>query len=409
MQYPIEDAVFAIEGWVPKNQIHKLRPLIEGKAVFFEPIVVEKEDRIPTCMENKDVGRIGEDLVRIYDIPAATDKDPSGWVFCAFVLFFAMIIADGGYGLIFLGLAFFLKAKFPNLKAGAKRFMQLIFILATTCIVWGILTSSFFGIDMGPKGPLAKLSILDRIAEKKAAFPMQKNDSVHKFWVKKYPAIQSAKTGQEMHSRAVAKKGKIKSYEMLRKFSNNILLEFSLFVGVVHVCLGLLRYCRRNFANLGWVAFAIGGYLYFPVSLKATSMIEFLGWIPKDTAATVGIQLIYIGMGAAVLLALFQKRLRGIGEITHVIEVFADILSYLRLYALALASSIMASTFNDIGLGIGLVVGSIIILLGHSVNLLLASMGGVIHGLRLNFIEWYHYCFEGEGKIFNPLRKLKEE
>ncbi|NGX46301.1 MAG: hypothetical protein K940chlam2_01490, partial [Chlamydiae bacterium] len=98
---------------------------------------------------------------------------------------------------------------------------------------------------------------------------------------------------------------------------------------------------------------------------------------------------------------------KGMGEIVQLIQVFADVLSYLRLYALALASTIMARTFNEMGLGIGLVFGAAVILVGHTINILLGTMGGVIHGLRLNFIEWYHYCFEGEGKLFNPLRKLK--
>ncbi len=67
----------------------------------------------------------------------------------------------------------------------------------------------------------------------------------------------------------------------------------------------------------------------------------------------------------------------------------------------------MARTFNSMGLEIGLVVGSVVILAGHSINLLLGTMGGVIHGLRLNFIEWYHYSFDGEGRLFNPLRRLR--
>jgi len=114
VDFPIEDTIFSIEGWVPKNKTEKLLTLIEGKALFFEPIAIEKEDQVPTCMENKDSARIGEDLVRIYDIPSSTDKDPSSWVLWAFALFFAMILADGGYGLVYLGLAFFLKKKFPN-------------------------------------------------------------------------------------------------------------------------------------------------------------------------------------------------------------------------------------------------------------------------------------------------------
>jgi V/A-type H+-transporting ATPase subunit I len=79
----------------------------------------------------------------------------------------------------------------------------------------------------------------------------------------------------------------------------------------------------------------------------------------------------------------------------------------LRLYALGLAGSIMAATFNNVGAAVGFAAGVLVVLLGHGVNILLGTMSGVIHGLRLNFIEWYHYSFDGGGKLFNPLMKHK--
>jgi len=88
-----------------------------------------------------------------------------------------------------------------------------------------------------------------------------------------------------------------------------------------------------------------------------------------------------------------------------VIQVFADVLSYLRLYALALGGMVMAHTFNDhLGIEVGVVSGTLILLAGHFVNIGICAMGGVIHGLRLNFLEWYHYSFEGGGRLFNPLK-----
>lgn len=407
VDFSIEGRLFSIEAWVPENKIEDLPALIDDLPIAFERIAPSKEEKIPTYMENQNSSAIGEDLVKIYDIPAATDKDPSTWVLWAFTLFFAMILADGGYGLLYLGLAFFLKKKFPDLKGGAKRFLKLLFILSISCVAWGILTTSFFGTEISPKSPISKFSLLNHMAAKKAEYHSAQNDATHKEWLEKFPSIAGVKSGKEILAKAhKIKDGRIQ-YVMLDQYSNNILLEFSLLVGVLHISLSLLRYFRRNLANLGWVFFAIGGYLYFPVALNATSIIEFLGLIPKTIAETIGLQLLYGGIALAVVLALIQKRLKGLGEITQVISVFADILSYLRLYALALASSIMARTFNDMGMGIGLVVGSVVILLGHSVNLLLGTMGGVIHGLRLNFIEWYHYSFEGEGRLFNPLRRLR--
>jgi V/A-type H+-transporting ATPase subunit I len=65
---------------------------------------------------------------------------------------------------------------------------------------------------------------------------------------------------------------------------------------------------------------------------------------------------------------------------------------------------IMASTFNLIGMDLGLFGGAITILGGHLSNIAVSIMGGVIHGLRLNFLEWYHYSFEGGGRLFHPLK-----
>ncbi len=68
---------------------------------------------------------------------------------------------------------------------------------------------------------------------------------------------------------------------------------------------------------------------------------------------------------------------------------------------------IMANTYNTLGADLGPIFGAIVILGGHLINMTLATMGGVIHGLRLNFLEWYHYSFEGGGHLFNPLRLRK--
>src|SRR5262249_3321915 len=115
----------------------------------------------------------------------------------------------------------------------------------------------------------------------------------------------------------------------------------------------------------------------------------------------------YGGLGLAVILAIVQRRLVGLAEIMHVIQVFADVMSYLRIYALSLAGLIMAATFNRIAASAPVYVGFLILLAVHSLNFSLALIGGLIHGLRLNFIEWYHYSFEGGGKKFNPLTLLK--
>jgi V/A-type H+-transporting ATPase subunit I len=407
VSYPMGDSLFSVEAWIPENKTNILYSIIDGMAVHCEPIAIEENDSIPTYMQNKGAQRIGEDLVRIYDIPATSDRDPSGWVFWFFALFFSMIVADGGYGLVYLGLCLYFKYKYPVLKAGAKRFLKLATILSSGCIIWGVLTSAFFGLSINPKSWLGKLSVMQHLAVQKADYHLAQKDDVYRFWILKFSDLTNITSGQEFLDLACVKKGQHLAYVALDAFSDSILLEFSLMIGIIHISLSFLRYLWRHWAGIGWVIFMAGGYLYFPSILKATSLVHFLGVIDKITAEEIGLQLIYTGVAAALFLALLQKRLKGIGEIATMIQVFADGLSYLRLYALGLAGVIMAETFNEIGRDVGLFLGVLVILVGHGVNVMLGIMAGMIHGLRLNFIEWYHYSFEGGGRLFSPLMRLK--
>jgi V/A-type H+-transporting ATPase subunit I len=404
--FPLENSLFAIEAWVPENKTNILYSIIDKMAVHCEQILVEEHDTVPTYLENKGVNAIGEDLVRIYDIPATTDRDPSGWVFWFFALFFSMIVADGGYGLIYLALCVYFKYKYPILKKSSRRFLKLATILSVGCVIWGVLTSSIFGLNIEAKPLLGKLSALEYLTEEKAKYHMEQKDDVYKFWTSKLPKLASAQTPEQFVAEGTMVKGGHIKEVVYDSFSRSILLEFSLIIGVIHISLSLLRTLWRHIAGIGWVAFLVGAYLYFPSILKATSLVHILGFVGKAEGAAIGLQLIYFGIGTAVILALIQKRFKGIGEVATVIPVFADVLSYLRLYALGLAGAIMAETFNEIGQNVGLFLGFLVILLGHGINIMLGLMAGMIHGLRLNFIEWYHHCFVGGGRLFRPLERL---
>lgn len=407
VSYPIENSIFLIQAWVPENKLEKLDQLTKNFNVNFEEIAIEKSDRVPTYLENKGAAKIGEDLVTIYDVPSINDKDPSMFVLVFFAIFFAVIIGDLGYGLVLLILSFFLKFKIKNPKPLGSRIIKLSMILSVACIGWGILVGSFFGIDVSLKSPLNKVILINNLAIKKANYHIEKKDLGYQTWVEQFPELKKAKDGKEFLLNGYIVENNEKKLVVLNSFKNSLLMEFSLLMGVIHLTISFLRYIRRNWAGLGWILFMIGGYLYFPSFLKATSMIHFLHILDKPTCFFIGKILLYSGIGLAMAISIFVKKFMGILDITVMISVFADIMSYVRLYALGLAGVIMADTFNTMGLSLGIIFGPIVILGGHIMNLLLNIMSGSIHGLRLNFIEWYHYSFEGDGKLFDPLRLLK--
>ena len=401
-----EGSLFCVEAWIPKTKRKKMLSLLSGLAVHCEEIQIEKEDAVPTILDNKGVQKIGEDLVRVYDCPASGDRDPSGWVFWFFAFFFAIIVADGGYGLLYLGVAIYLKWKFRTFKGMAKRMFRLLIVLSSFIVVWGVLTTSFFGMNISQENPLRKVSLFQWLVEKKATYHLQHKDAIYQEWVERFPSIAKASTGKEfLH--ATAESGSDKQPLAAAKFNDNILIEFSLFIGVVHVCLSLLRYARRNYASIGWFCFLVGGYLVFPSAIDALSMFNVLTGLDPAMTLIIGKQIFYGGLILGVLMLFLQHGWKGIKEIPIVIQLFGDILSYLRLYALALAGGMMATTFNEMGEMVGIIGGTFVILAGHVMNMGLGIMSGVIHGLRLNFIEWYHYSFVGGGRYFNPLRRVK--
>ncbi|SCA58436.1 V-type ATP synthase subunit I [Chlamydiales bacterium SCGC AB-751-O23] len=411
----LDNKLFSVEAWVAKNKLDSCMLLLKKKGIMAQPVIIEEEEKVPTYLENEGLAKVGEDLVNVYDTPAITDKDPSIWVLWSFAFFFAIIIGDGGYGLLFLAAALLIKLKSGKLKGLSNRVLKLVLILSSSCVLWGICTTSFFGMKVDIDHPIRKLSPLNYIVKKKVDYHFVKKDLTYQKWVKDFPSLKKFKNPQSILRNAKIQSGKEVKYVLYDDFADKILMEFAILVGVLHLCISFLRLILQNWNGVGWICAIIGGYLYFPASdlLSATSFMHFI--LPFESAflAAMGKIMMFGGMGTAVVLSLIQNKLMGIFEIINVIQIFSDILSYLRLYALGLAGGMVSQAFNQMGLdliysgALGMFFGPFVIVLGHAINILLSLMGGVIHGLRLNFLEWYHYCFEGGGKLLRPLKMIK--
>ncbi len=403
--WPMEGTFFAVSGWVPMNKMKEMDQLVEKMGVRVEEVAIESTDRVPTYLENEGLPRIGEDLVHIYDTPSVKDKDPSLWVLGCFAFFFAFIVGDGGYGLIFLAAALYFRYKRPNLQGAKKRVLTLVILLACACIGWGVLTHSFFGIPFAPDGMIRKWSLLQWLIEKKAAFHISQHDDVYTYWVEKFPAAAQITDPAAFVRAAATPNENAFSYDLMNKFSDSIMFELALLVGIVHILIAMGRYLTRNWAFLGWMLVIVGCYLYFPHYLGVSSMLQYLGGIDRTQAGINGPYLIAGGTAIAIIIATVKNKLLGLTEVMVFIQVFADVMSYLRLYALGLSGSIISATLNEVVGVLPMAVAAVLLLVGHVVNMTLAVMGGIIHGLRLNFLEWYHYSFEGGGKAFKPLKK----
>ncbi len=347
------DGVFALQGWVPEARVTEVFALAEREqlAAVAEPPTAAEQP--PTLLENTPQVAAGEDLVRFYQTPDYRAWDPSRVLFGSFALFFAMILSDAGYAAL-LGVLLVVFWGRLGRSPMAKRMRSLSLALVGGAAVWGVLVGSYFGVAPAPDSFLGQLKVLD-----------------------------------------------INDFDAM--------MRLSVIIGVLHLVLANAITARtawgqaRAGVGLGWIAGLLGG------------LVWWLGW------PLVGIGL--LGGGLAMVFFFSGTRrpttpaqaalrvLEGLGGLTNVTRVFGDVLSYLRLFALGLASASLALTFNDLAgqvadiPGPGLLLSILILLIGHALNLALALLSGVVHGLRLNFIEFYNWGLSGEGYPFRPFAK----
>jgi V/A-type H+-transporting ATPase subunit I len=395
----LDNRLFAMTGWVPQTQLQEVLALAHSLDIFTNLLSTLPEETPPTYLENDNTAKIGEDLVGIYDTPSYSDVDPSAWVLVFFSLFFAMIIGDAGYGLIFLATALFLQRKTLSASSPIKRFVKLVTILGVACIGWGLLTNSFFAMKFSPTNPLRAYSPLTFLIERQAQYHIDLKDASYQRWVDLHDSIPPVSLQQFLYD---------SPSPAIEPFCNPIadgtMLELSLFIGSLHIIFGICRYLRRNIGNAGWLLCIVGGYMYFAHFLHAPSIIYYLFGLNPALGSAIGLQLLIGGFLFTAAISIIKN---GIADFFFVvmagISVFADVLSYLRLYALGLSGAMVASMANELMDKIPFVIAVVLVVMSHGLNIALSIFGGVIHGLRLNFLEWYHYSFEGGGRPFSPL------
>ena len=358
-----EAGIFALQGWCPIQQTGAVEQLGETLGLALKIQDPTPEDDPPIYLENSPNFAPGESLIQIYGMPGYRTWDPSAMVFVSFVLFFGLIIADAGYGLILLVLALIFRRQL--LRSGKKQFWQLWLALALSACIYGMLMGEYFGFEPPATSMLEKIAILQPNLDKL-----------------------------------------------------NELMAFSIGIGVVHVAIAnLISMAHRwpssaFYVHLGWVLGVVGGYSAW-----------FFGFlVPEPVLAHLGIW----GLGAGLALVfsfshpgplnargISQWFFGGLHGLTDASKIFGDVLSYLRLFALGLSSTYLALTFNQLSqdaaaLGeLGLLFSFVILLFGHLMNFVLCLMAGTIHGLRLNFIEFYRWSQDPneEGQPFKPFQK----
>ena len=353
------DGLFAVQGWAPAESAAAIEALAEERrlAVLVETPTVN--DRPPTLLRPKD-DRLGggADLTYFYTTPAYGAWDPSFVVFTSFAIFFAMIMADAGYAVV-IGLITAWFWRRMGETASGQRMRVMLAVIAGASLIYGVLAGSYFGVAPRAGSLLAKIAI------------------VH-----------------------------ITNFDEMMKLS--------VVIGAVHVGIALAatawlaRTSFRALVPIGWLAVILGGLMLW---LGAWSLNH--GGGAFDGA---GLAAVFVGSATARPAKTATDWLLCVADgfmgLTSITKLFGDILSYLRLFALGLASASLAETFNGMasGLqfsrpGLGLLAAILILAFGHAINFVIGIMGGVVHGLRLNYIEFFGWGLSEEGYPFRAFAK----
>lgn len=353
------DSTFALQGWAPEESLATLDAYAKKQALHFAAEASKPEDNPPTLMRNPSWLAAGEDLVTFYMTPGYRTWDPSSVTFVSFVIFFAMILSDAGYAtlmaLVLLGLW-----KKMGCSYSGRRFRPLMLSVVMASLVFGVMVGSYFGVTPSDASWPGKLHVLE-----------------------------------------------ISDTERM--------MMISVVIGIFHIVLAnamnayRCQHWQDKLPSIGWIGVICGG---FALAISRSISAVDLQAPGIALAATGAVFVVGFTAPGEKPLTRFAQGMLGLTKLSGAL---GDVLSYLRLFALGLASGSLAVEFNNMAggvyesyPGIGLFFALLILIFGHAVNLLLGITSGVIHGLRLNVIEFFNWGLKEEGTLYKPFKKAED-
>jgi V/A-type H+-transporting ATPase subunit I len=364
---PATTHTLIFESWVKKKDYARLERIItKFPLATLSEIAPSPDEEIPVDIENKAVIRPFEFITRLYGMPQSSNVDPTAFLAPFFALFFGICLGDAGYGVVMLIAAVLLARKLQ----GDKKLVRMLAICSVFAILVGVLTGSWFG------------------------------DAVTKF----APSLDPLRE-------------KIMWFDPLKK--PLMMFGIAMGLGYIHLMTGLLIAFVHNLKVRDYMA-AFFEQLTWLVMLNSIVIFGFskAGVLP----AGLGTFCSRLAIVPAILLVLLSSRQGGWGErlgmgaynLFSTVFYLGDVLSYLRLMALGMVSSGLGMAINVIAEltlkipYVGIFVMLLIFIGGHSFNLILSILGGFVHTMRLQFVEFFPKFLAGGGRTFEPLRKEYE-
>ena len=392
-----------ISGYVPEACLEEFKKACADNKWAVAYADPEDDDlAVPTKLKNNKLVSLIYPLTDFLGtVPGYHEFDISGWFLLFFTIFFAMIFGDGGYGALVLILTLFLMLK---AKAGGKKIAPvfgLITLVSVATIIWGAVTCTWFGIpvDMLPDS-LKNLSI-----------PWISNVYEDKLWT--VPWVS------EINGKAVG----------LTKSQNLQIFCFSL--ALVQLAVAHIKAAARNISlknglkavgDIGSLMQLIGMFWVVLSMVVNSDVFPMLGSIGTVPVGKIEISLIAVGFAFSFVFANYEGSIGAsilesckniISVLLGVVNVFSDIVSYIRLWAVGLAGAAISETVNTLagpilGHAVLFIAAIVLLVFGHGLNMILNLLSVIVHGVRLNTLEFCtHIGMAWSGVKFNPFSEKK--
>lgn len=380
---------FVLTGYIPQRDAGKLAQELEqrfGAAVELEN--PSEDEDVPVLLKNNKFTEPVEGVLESFSLPGKGEVDPTSVMAVFYYFLFGMMLSDAAYGLLMVIGCGLVLLKFKNMEDGLRKTLRMFFFCGISTTVWGFLFGSFFG---------------DALAVVSRTF-FGNEVALQPLW-----------------------------FEPLKEPMR--MLMFALLVGVIHLFTGLAmqlyQLCRQKkykdalYDVIFWYML-VGGAVVFMLSNQMFVDIAQLSFILPAQVGTVAA--IVAGIGAVGIIFTsgresrnpIKRLLKGLYGLYNVTGYLSDVLSYSRLLALGLATSVIATVINQMGsMGGGGVGGAImfilVFLVGHTINLGINLLGAYVHTNRLQFVEFFGKFYEGGGRKFAPFGvhtkyyKIREE
>ena len=351
-----DGSILYLDGWLPAEDAGKLEKALKDFDCAWELTEPDPEDypNVPIKLKNNKLTRCMNTVTEMYSLPAYDGVDPNPLMAPFFIVFFGVMLADMGYGLLMmLGTQFMLrktKPKNPN-------FMELFFWCGVSTFIVGALTGGFFG-DFIPQ--------LLKIINPASTFEM--------------PALFTPLN------------------------DTMPIMIGSLVMGVIQIFTGMtvsvVKKCQE-----GQFVDALFSEITWWIILAGVALAIF------GIGTVAGVPVVLV-IGILMLVFGGTRNAKGFGKVTCLVGLvyngvtgyFSDTLSYIRIMALMLSGSVIASVFNTLGATFGNVILFVIIsMVGNALNLALNLLGCYVHDLRLQCLEFFGRFYKEGGKPYQPL------